>query len=151
LTIHGPNLNLFGKRQPEVYGSISFDEINNRLKELAKEIRIDLDIYQSNHEGFLIDKIQEAADSYDGILINPGAYGHTSIALRDAISDFGKSVIEVHMSNIYQREEFRHISYITAVCAETIVGLGVESYLLGLRALAQLINKAEMADKTKEI
>ncbi len=139
---------MFGKRQPEIYGTISFDEINAKLKELAKEIRINLDIYQSNHEGLLIDKIQEYTDSCDGLLINPGAYGHTSIALRDAIAGFAKPVVEVHMSNIYQREEFRHVSYIAGVCAGVIVGLGVDSYLLGLRAVAQLICTSNLASKT---
>jgi 3-dehydroquinate dehydratase-2 len=134
---------MFGRRQPEIYGIVTFAEINDALKELAKEIRINLDIYQSNHEGLLIDKIQEATNIYDGILINPGAYAHTSIALRDAIADFAKPVLEIHMSNIHQREEFRHISYIAAVCVGTIVGLGIESYLLGLRGLTQLINKRE--------
>jgi 3-dehydroquinate dehydratase II len=133
---------MFGKRRPEIYGTVTFDEINNKLKELAKEIKINLDIFQSNHEGFLIDKIQETTDNCDGILINPGAYGHTSIALRDALSDFSKPVLEVHMSNIYRREEFRHLSYISAISIGSIVGLGVESYLLGLRALAQLIKQS---------
>ena len=140
--MHGPNLNMFGKRQPEIYGTVSFSEINDKLKELAKELKIDLDIFQSNHEGLLIDKIQEVTGSIDGILINPGAYGHTSIALRDAIAGYAKPTIEVHMSNIYKREEFRHISYIAGVCNGVIVGLGVNSYLLGLRALVQLITES---------
>jgi 3-dehydroquinate dehydratase II len=148
LTIHGPNLNMFGKRQPEIYGTVTFDEINNKLKDLAKELKIDLDIYQSNHEGFLIDKIQEATDNIDGILINPGAYSHTSIALRDALAGFAKPVIEVHMSNIYRREEFRHVSYIADICVGTIVGLGVHSYLLGLKAMAQIINKTDLVTKS---
>ncbi len=139
---------MFGKRQTEIYGTVTFDEINNKLKELAKELRINLDIYQSNHEGFLIDKIQEAGDIVDGILINPGAYGHTSIALRDAISGFAKPLVEVHMSNIYRREEFRHLSYISQVSSGVIVGLGINSYLLGLQALAQLVSKTDLADKT---
>ncbi len=131
---------MFGKREPGIYGTISFDQINKGLKDLAKELKVDLDIYQSNHEGSLIDKIQEAHSNIDGILINPGAYGHTSIALRDAISDFAKPTIEVHMSNIYSREEFRHISYIADVCNGIIIGLGIDSYLFGLRALVQLLN-----------
>jgi len=139
---------MFGKRQPEIYGTISFNQINEELKDLAKELNVELDIYQSNHEGFLIDKIQEAQLDIDGILINPGAYGHTSIALRDAISDFAKPTIEVHMSNIYRRERFRHISYIADVCHGTIVGLGIDSYLLGLRALSQLISSKTARTKT---
>jgi 3-dehydroquinate dehydratase-2 len=139
LTLHGPNLNFFGKRQPEIYGTVTFDEINSQLKDLSKELKLNLEIYQSNHEGNLIDKIQEVLDSAHGILINPGAYGHTSVALRDAISAFAKPVIEVHMSNVYRREEFRHVSYIAPVCTGAIFGLGVHSYLLGLRAIAQLV------------
>jgi 3-dehydroquinate dehydratase-2 len=134
---------MFGKRQPEIYGTVTFDEINQSLKDLAKELKISLDIYQSNHEGMLIDKIQEMTDDVDGILINPGAYGHTSIALRDALSGFAKPIVEVHMSNVYRREEFRHVSYIAGVASGVIVGLGLNSYLLGLRAVAQLINKAQ--------
>ena len=139
---------MFGKRQPEIYGTVTFDEINKKLQNLAKELKIDLDIHQSNHEGFLIDKIQESTDSTDGILINPGAYAHTSIALRDALAGFAKPVIEVHMSNIYRREEFRHISYIAGVCNGVIVGLGIDSYLLGLRALTQLVNNSELGTKS---
>jgi 3-dehydroquinate dehydratase-2 len=133
---------MFGKRQPEIYGTVTFEEINQSLKDLAKELKINLDIYQSNHEGMLIDKIQEVTDDVDGILINPGAYGHTSIALRDALSAFAKPIIEVHMSNVYRREEFRHVSYIAGIASGVIVGLGLNSYLLGLRAVAQLVNKA---------
>lgn len=143
LVMHGPNLNMFGKRQPEIYGSISFDEINTKLKHLAPELSLHLDIYQSNHEGDLIDKIQEMHDTAHGILINPGAYGHTSIALRDAIAGFSKPTLEIHMSNVFNREEFRKVSYLAPVCVGTIVGLGVNSYLLGLKAMATLVKYQE--------
>ena len=145
LVLIGPNLNMIGSRQPEIYGAVTAIELNNQLRNLATELKIDLDIYQSNHEGFLIDKIQEVTPTIDGIVINPGAYGHTSIALRDALSAFQKPIIEVHMSNIHSREEFRHFSYISAVAKAVIVGLGVDSYMFGLKAIAQIIQKQETA------
>ena len=145
LVLIGPNLNMIGSRQPEIYGAVTAIELNNQLRKLATELKIDLDIYQSNHEGFLIDKIQEVTPTIDGIVINPGAYGHTSIALRDALSAFQKPIIEVHMSNIHSREEFRHFSYISAVAKAVIVGLGVDSYMFGLKAIAQIIQKQETA------
>ncbi len=141
LVLIGPNLNLIGSRQPEIYGTVTAEQLNKQLHNLAAEIKISLDIYQSNHEGFLIDKIQDATPTTDGIVINPGAYGHTSIALRDALANFHKPIIEVHMSNIHAREEFRHFSYISAVANAVIVGLGTDSYLYGLRAIAQLTTK----------
>ncbi len=134
---------MIGAREPHIYGSVTFDQLKSKLKNLATELKIDLEIYQSNHEGYLIDKIQEAALTVDGILINAGAYTHTSIAIADALSAVNRPVVEVHMSNIYQREEFRHHSYISAIAKAVIVGLGADSFLYGLKAINQLINSPQ--------
>ena len=132
LIINGPNLNLLGKREPEVYGSTTFEEYYQEVK--AKFPTMDLSYYQSNIEGELIDKIHEVGFSYDGIVINAGAYTHTSVALRDAISGIETPVIEVHISNTHQREEFRHHSYISPVCKGVILGFGLDSYRLALES-----------------
>jgi 3-dehydroquinate dehydratase II len=135
LVLHGPNLNLLGQREPEIYGALSLDAINSRLEVEAAGMQVSIVTAQSNHEGVLVDKIHEALGKYQGILINPGAYTHTSVALRDAIAGVGLPAVEVHLSNIYRREEFRHHSYIAPVAVGQISGFGVNSYLLGLRAL----------------
>jgi len=139
LVIHGPNLNLLGIREPEIYGSITLDDINNRLSSLAKELGVEVSFYQSNHEGELVQKIQDAMGVYDAIVINPGAYTHTSVALRDAISSTGIPTVEAHISNIYKREEFRKHSYISGVAIGQIAGFGADSYLLALRAAAGFV------------
>ncbi len=136
LIINGPNLNLLGKREPDVYGSFTLGEINNRISALATELGVEVSFFQSNHEGELVQKIQEAMGAYQAIVINPGAYTHTSIALRDAISSTGIPTIETHISNIYKREEFRQHSYISGVAVGQISGFGPDSYLLALRAAA---------------
>jgi len=134
LIIHGPNLNLLGKREPEIYGSFTLDDINNRLTALAGELGVEVSFYQSNHEGELVQKIQDAMGVYQAIVINPGAYTHTSVALRDAIASTGIPTVEAHISNIYKREEFRKHSYISGVAMGQITGFGADSYLLALRA-----------------
>lgn len=139
LILHGPNLNLLGRREPEIYGSKTLSDINIALAELAQELGVELKCLQSNHEGALIDALQEAQTWADGVIINPAGYTHTSVALRDAIVAIGIPVIEVHLSNVYTREEFRHHSLISAVCKGKIVGLGWRSYTLGLRALVELL------------
>lgn len=136
LIINGPNLNLLGKREPEVYGSKTFEDYFGELK--SKFNDLNLEYFQSNVEGELIDKIHEVGFSYDGIVINAGAYTHTSVALRDAIAGIETPVIEVHISNTHQREEFRHHSYISPVCKGVILGFGLDSYRL---ALESFLNK----------
>lgn len=143
LVIHGPNLNLLGKREPDIYGTATLDEINARLAALARELGTEIAFYQSNHEGELVQKVQDAMATHQAIVINPGAYTHTSVALRDAIASTGIIAVEVHLSNIYRREEFRKHSYISGVAAGQITGFGVESYLLGLRAAVQAVRAAQ--------
>jgi 3-dehydroquinate dehydratase II len=138
LVLHGPNLNLLGKREPGVYGTATLHDINAALQALAAELRVELRIVQSNHEGALVDEIHAAMDWAGGILINAGAYTHTSYAIRDAIAGVGIPTVEVHLSNVYAREEFRHHSVLAAVCRGQISGFGPQSYLLGLRALRAL-------------
>jgi len=137
LILHGPNMNLIGTREPEIYGSMTLDEINSRLVEQGRELGIEVICQQSNHEGALIDELHEACTWADGVVFNPGGYSHTSIALRDAVAAIGIPVVEVHMSNVYAREEFRHQSFISAVCKGKIAGFGWKSYLLGLKAIME--------------
>ena len=141
LVLHGPNLNLLGVREPGVYGTLGLDEINRRLIDLGHELGVEVRAVQSNHEGVLIDALQEALTWAGGVIFNPGGYTHTSVALRDAVAAIGIPVIEVHLSNIQAREEFRHRSLIAPVCAGSIAGLGVGSYTLALRGLVEILAK----------
>ncbi len=145
LLIHGPNLNLLGRREPHVYGTLSLDEINARLKEIAQGAQTELRILQSNTEGTLIDAVHDAAGWADGILINPGAYGHYSYALRDALAAVRLPAIEVHLSNIYAREDFRSKSVLSAVVLGVISGLGWRSYEFGLKALLGILEERRRA------
>ena len=137
LVLHGPNLNLLGVREVGIYGSVSLEQLDQALHQQAGMLGAKLEILQSNHEGVLIDAIHHARQRHAGILINPGAYTHTSIALRDAIAAVGLPTVEVHLSNIHRRESFRQHSYIAAVAVGQISGFGAQSYLLGLQALVQ--------------
>ena len=139
LVLNGPNLNLLGTRQPEIYGKTTLAHIEKKLGALARELGVKIDFRQSNSEGELVTWIQQAAGKFGAIVINPAAYTHTSLAMRDAIAAVGIPAIEIHLSNIYRRESFRHHSYIAEVAVGQIAGFGLESYLLGLRAAASLL------------
>ena len=139
LILHGPNLNLLGIREPEVYGSLTLDDIDNKMIELGKELGAEIKCLQSNHEGALIDALHDARTWASGVVFNPGGYTHTSVALRDAISAIVIPVIEAHLSNVYAREDFRHKSLLSAVCKGRVSGFGWRSYELGLRGLVDII------------
>lgn len=141
LIINGPNLNMLGIREPEKYGTTTLSDIEKDLYAYSFELGIDIETFQSNSEGEIIDKIQQALNNFDGILINAGGYTHTSVAIRDAISSVNLPCIEVHMTNIHAREEFRHKSLIAPVCIGQIAGLGQNSYKLGLKALSDYLKK----------
>lgn len=138
LVLNGPNLDRLGKRQPEIYGSTTLDDVHNSLQELAQTLGIEVSFFQSNHEGALIDKIHEAADRGDAVIINPGGFTHTSVALRDALAEIadGAGFVEVHISNVHARESFRHHSYLSPIARGVIAGLGVEGYYAALRYLS---------------
>jgi 3-dehydroquinate dehydratase-2 len=137
LVINGPNLQLLGKREPDIYGPDGLQAVEARLGELATDLGVEIACRQSNHEGEIVDWIGEAADQFDGIIINPAAYTHTSIAIRDALKGCGLPALEVHISNVYSREEFRHRSLTAPVCLGQITGLGTDGYEWALRALVQ--------------
>jgi 3-dehydroquinate dehydratase-2 len=138
LVINGPNLNLLGRRETGVYGSLTLEEIIRQMESLAKELGLEVSFFQSNAEGDLVDAIQKAEGSYDALILNPAAYTHTSVALRDALAAVELPAVEVHLSNIYAREEFRRTSMTAPLCRGVITGLGAEGYLLALRAVASM-------------
>ena len=138
LVVHGPNLNLLGRREPHIYGTVTLEEIDARLRALAAELGVELEIVQSNHEGVILDRLARAAeDGTRGIVINPAAWTHTSVALRDALAACGLPAVEVHLSNIHAREEFRQRSLTAPVCIGQVSGFGADSYLLALRGLCR--------------
>ena len=137
LILNGPNLNMLGTRQPEIYGHINLKEIESACEALANELQVEVSFAQTNYEGELVSLIQKANGKYEGIIINAGGYSHTSVAIRDSLALFSGMIIEVHISNIYGREEFRHTSMISSISNGVIVGLGAQSYNLAVRALAE--------------
>lgn len=139
MVLHGPNLNLLGQREPGVYGSATLEDINRLLETEAQALQVKLSALQSNHEGVLVDAIQAARDQQSGLVINAGAYTHTSVAIRDAIAGVNIPTVEVHLSNIYRREPFRHHSYIAPIAIGQISGFGPDSYRLGLQALVHYL------------
>ncbi|MBW1699083.1 MAG: type II 3-dehydroquinate dehydratase [Deltaproteobacteria bacterium] len=140
LVIHGPNLNMLGKRQPAIYGTTSLDEINADLKRTAKTLGLMIETFQSNHEGEIVEKIQQAADTCNGIIINPAAYTHSSIAIRDALLLLKAPIIEIHLSNIDSREAFRRTSMIADIATARIAGFGPRGYVMALKAMAEMIS-----------
>ncbi len=143
LVLHGPNLNMLGTREPGIYGKATLEQINDRLRSSAENLDSEVEIFQSNSEGELIDLIQKLGDTMDGLIVNLGAYTHYSLALRDAISGSAKPTIEVHLSNIYAREPFRHVSVTAPVCRGLVTGLGWRGYILALEALVGILREGE--------
>ena len=142
LVLHGPNLNMLGLREPEIYGTTTLADVDAQIASLAQELGVEVETFQSNHEGALVDKIQAARGQFDALMINAGAYTHTSVAVLDALLSVGLPTIEVHLSNLYKRETFRHHSYIARAAVGQICGFGADSYLLGLRAAVTVADKA---------
>ena len=151
LVIHGPNLNMLGKREPDTYGHETLDQINTMLKTRANRLGLFLETFQSNHEGEIVDKIQQASDSFHGIIINPAAYTHTSIAIRDALIMLDIPIVEIHLSNIYKRESFRHQSMVSDIAMAQIAGFGSYGYMLALEGLVQELSglKPALEDNTQ--
>ena len=139
LVIHGPNLNMLGKREPEIYGRKGLEEIDTELKALGEDLGLEVDTFQSNHEGVIVDEIQQAVGKYHGIIINPAAYTHSSIAIRDALAMLDVPIVEIHLSNINRRETFRHESMIADIVTARIAGFGSHGYLLALEGLDKMI------------
>ena len=147
--VHGPNLNLLGRREPEVYGRHTLSDVNAALADEAQGVGAGVECFQSNHEGELVDFIQQAAARVDGFVVNAGAYTHTSIALRDALAAVARPYVEVHISNVFARERFRHRSYLAGNAVGVISGFGVASYRLGLRALVEHLREKEIGEQAR--
>ncbi|MDI6797141.1 MAG: type II 3-dehydroquinate dehydratase [Desulfatibacillaceae bacterium] len=141
LVMNGPNLNMLGTREPHLYGSDTLEAINSQIRALAVELGLGVEFFQSNSQGALVDKIQQAHGAFAGIVINPAAYTHTSVAIRDALAFFGGPVVEVHLSNIHRREDFRSISYVSGIAAGVVAGLGKHGYFAALRFLAATLSQ----------
>lgn len=139
LVLHGPNLNLLGQREPEIYGQLTLNDLNQLILVEADLLGVEVNCIQSNYEGYLVESIHKAFDFYQGIVINAGAYTHTSVAIRDALTAVNIPVVEVHLSNIYQREDFRHYSHIAPIAIGQISGFGADSYILGLKAIVNYL------------
>ena len=150
IVIQGPNLNMLGIRDPRIYGPAKLETIHQNIQNHAEQIGLEVDFFQSNFEGEIVDKIQEALGQYDGIVINPAAYSHTSIAIRDAISAVNLPAIEVHISNIHAREDFRHKSITAGVCAGGVAGFGPMGYHLALQGLSQILNEIQAIKQARE-
>ncbi len=140
--VHGPNLNLLGTREPEVYGRATLEDVNAAVAALAAELGVEVEFFQSNHEGALVDHVQAAAARVKGFVVNAGAYTHTSIALSDALAGVARPYVEVHLSNVFARERFRHRSYLAAGAVGVVSGFGADSYRLGLRGLVEFLNRS---------
>jgi len=141
LVIHGPNLNMLGRREPTLYGSATLEEIDAEIKETAQQLSITAETFQSNDEGAIIEKIHEAIETCDAVIINPAAYTHTSVAIRDALLMLDVPIVEVHLSNIYQREAFRHRSFVSDVATARVAGFGKDGYLMAVRALSDMMKE----------
>lgn len=139
--LNGPNLNLLGSREPEVYGGTTLAEVNEAITALAFELGVEVEVFQSNHEGELIDRVHAAASNVDGFVVNAGGYTHSSVALRDALTGVGRPFVEVHVSNVHAREPFRHVSMLTDVALGSVVGFGADSYLLAVRGLVRHLQR----------
>ena len=150
LVVHGPNLQLLGEREVSVYGKVTLGEINRALEKEAAELKVRLEILQSNHEGAIVDRIGTARGKFAGVLINPAAYTHTSVAIRDALAACGLPAVEVHLSHIYKREDFRQHSMTAPACVAQVTGFGKDSYLLGLRGLAAYVSKKHPIGSSKK-
>ena len=137
LVINGPNINMLGIREPEIYGKENYNSLVEKIRKRASEISVGVEVYQSNHEGFIVDKIQDAYDKFDALVINPGAYTHTSIAILDALKSIGLPCVEVHISDVSLREDFRQISYVRQYCEKTIMGQGINGYLMAIDYLKE--------------
>jgi 3-dehydroquinate dehydratase-2 len=151
IVIHGPNLNLLGRREPHLYGTETLADIDERIRARGRDLGLNVETFQSNHEGAIVDKIHQALDASQGMVINPAALTHTSVAIRDALSMLAIPVIEVHLSNIFKREKFRHRSMVTPVVTGQIAGLGAKGYLLAVEALAAMIAAGPAALPAKEL